>query len=562
MVDLLKAFRRVRGIISRTPLSTGLAALLCAVLSVDGIAEMKKLARRPNLVVVVADDMGFSDAGCYGGEIETPNLDRLAAGGLRFSQCYNNSLCGPSRHCILTGYYYSQTGNLRVENGALRPGWAKLLPHYLKPLGYRCYHSGKWHLTIRPVADAAFARSYLVDDQERYFSPTSHDLDDVPLPAIQRSEGYYATTAIADHAVEFLREHAAAHGQSPFMLYLAFTAPHFPLQAIRDDIAKYKGRYGEGWDTVRQRRWKRLKELGLVNCDLSEKETCVPPPVVLSNVAGGVGDPLSLLGTGETAQAPPWNELSDGQKGFQAMKMAIHAAMITRMDVEIGRVLGQLRAMGAFDNTVVFFVSDNGACATIMIRGDGHDPKAEAGGAASYLCLGPGWANTCNSPFRRYKVWTHEGGISSPLIVHWPQGIPCPAGIRHTPVHFIDFVPTLVELAGGGPDGMHRSASAPALPGRSFARCFSGDTDLGRDCLFFEVPWRGGFHGIRQGDFKLIDYPDATKRSGRSGWELYNIEADRCEMKNLACRMPGKVKELSALWERRHAQFSRQMTSP
>jgi arylsulfatase A-like enzyme len=530
----------------------GLPGLSCAA-----FAEAQP-ADRPNIVFILADDMGFSDAGCYGGEISTPNLDTLAAGGLRFSQCYNNALCVPTRRCLLTGYFFNQAATLRANDGALWPTWIRILPQYLAPLGYRCYHCGKWHLSnLKAVADAGFDRSYLLYDQDRYFSPRRHSLDDVLLPPVERNEGYYATIAIADHAIRFLREHHknADHRRKPFLLYLAFTSPHFPLHALQEDIDPYRDRYLEGWDVIRERRWRRLREMKLVNCDLSTRKAEVPPPVVLTGskqTPWVVKDPLSVLGAGETPLVAPWNELTDAQRKLQAMKMAIHAAMITRMDKEIGRVLDQLRTMNAMQNTIVFFASDNGACATLMIRGDKHDPKAEPGSADSYLCLGPGWANTCCSPFRYHKVWAHEGGISSPLIVHWPARIQSRGEIRHTPVHFVDFIPTLVELASGTID-THKAG--PPLPGKSIVPCFAQDTDLGRDYLFFENRGYGGFRAIRQGNLKIVASHDEP-------WALYDIVTDRCEMNDLASQLPDKVRELSTRWERYRDAFARQAGTP
>ena len=525
--------------------------VVCGLLNSSSAAfAEEKPAAPPNIVFILADDMGFSDAGCYGGEIRTPNLDALAADGLRFSQCYNNGLCVPTRRCLLTGYYFNQTAKLRAGKGALQPAWIRVLPQYLTPLGYRCYHSGKWHLAnLKGVADAGFDHSYLLYDHNRYFSPERHSLDDVLLPPVGRDEGYYATTAIVDYAVEFLREHHLSpdHGSKPFLLYLAFISPHFPLHALQEDIDLYRDRYLQGWDAIREQRWRRLKNIGLVNCDLSQRKTDVPPPVVIET-AGGIKDPLSVLGDAETPLAAPWNELTDARKEFQAIKMSIHAAMITRMDKEIGRMLDQLRASGAMENTIIFFASDNGACATLMVRGDKHDPHAEPGSADSYLCLGPGWANTCCSPFRYHKVWAHEGGISSPLIVHWPAGIQGSGEIRRTPVHFIDFIPTFVELAGGRID---THEPRPPLPGKSIVPCFARDTDLAREYMFFENRGYGGFRANRQGNLKLVASHDEP-------WALYDIATDRCEMNDLANQMPEKVLQMSTSWERCRDTFAQQ----
>jgi arylsulfatase A-like enzyme len=395
-----------------------LASIPCLILLLGcaGAADRGPSRNQPNFLVILADDLGYSDIGCYGGEISTPNLDGLAAGGLRFTQFYNTARCWPTRSCLLSGYYAPQI-RMDPPKGRL-PGWARLLPQELRPAGYRSYHSGKWHVmgAPKPVADGGFDRSYDMTDQDRHFSPKSLREDDRPLPPVKPGSGYYSTSAIADHAVRCLEEHARLHSGEPFFSYLAFISPHFPLHALKEDIDLYRDKYLEGWDVIRERRWKRLKEAGLVSCALSARDPNFHPRYFKKEF-------LDRLGPGEVETSPAWAELNAVQRRFQATKMAIHAAMVHRMDIEIGRVLDQLRAMSAMENTVIVFLSDNGADSTILVRGDGHDPAADPGSAASYLCLGPGWASASNSPFRRHKIWVHERGISTPMIVHWPQGI-------------------------------------------------------------------------------------------------------------------------------------------
>jgi arylsulfatase len=356
-------------------------------------------AARPNVVVILADDLGFSDLGCYGGEIKTPNLDGLAAGGLRFTQFYNTARCWPSRGALLTGYYAQQIRRDSVPgvpSGArgVRPHWAKLLPAMLGPLGYRSYHSGKWHVDGMPLA-AGFDRSYHVEDLGRYFHPRVLYEDDQKRPPVEPGTGYYTTIAIADHGIRYLKEHAEHRAGQPFFLYLAMSAPHFPLQAPPDDIARYRDRYRDGWEAVRAERWRKIQRLGIVKGRLPDVEREVGPPYDFPKA-------LETLGPGEVNRPVPWDTLTDHQRAFQAAKMAIHAAMVERMDREIGRVLNQVRAMGAFENTLIFFLSDNGASAEIMVRDDGHDPTADAGSAGSHLCLGPGWSTVANKPFRRH----------------------------------------------------------------------------------------------------------------------------------------------------------------
>lgn len=502
-------------------------------------------APKPNVVIILADDMGFSDAGCYGGEIQTPNLDRLAANGLRFTQFYNTARCWPTRSSLLTGYYAQQIG-MDPPKGRLPP-WTRVLPHYLKPLGYRCYHSGKWHLlgAPKPVADGGFDRSYLFEDWDRYFSPAKHFEDDRKLAPVKPDSGYYATTAFADHAINYLQDHATNYAAQPFFLYLAFISPHFPLHALPDDIARYRDRYLEGWDVVRQKRSERLRQLKLLDCALPPLDPKFTPRYFKPEV-------LERLGPGETEHTVSWKALTDEQKAFQATKMAIHAAMVDRMDREIGRVLDQLRVMGALDNTVIFFLSDNGADATVMVRGEGHDRNAPAGSWQSFLCLGPGWASASNTPFRWHKIWVHEGGIATPLIVHWPKGIKARGELRRDPGHVIDFVPTLLDLAGGRASNTWNGVAAPALPGRSLVPAFAHDGAVEHEFLFFQ---HEGNRALRLGNWKLV-----SARENENQWELYDLAKDRSEMNNLAAQQLDRARRMETRWTELETAFRRQFS--
>jgi arylsulfatase len=365
------------------------------------------------------------------------------------------------------------------------------------------------------------------------------------LPAIQPQSGYYSTTAIADHAIRCLKEHAQNHSGQPFLEYLAFLSPHFPLHALEQDIARYRDRYLEGWDTIRRRRWQRQREMGLINCALSERDPKTIPRWNLPE-----NELQQRIGPGEAGYAVPWDNLTDEQKRFQATKMAVHAAMIDRMDQEIGRVLDQLKAMGALDDTVIFFVSDNGASAEQIIRGDGHDRAATPGSAKSYLGLGPGWSTAGNAPFRLHKSWVHEGGIASPLIVHWPKGISTGSQLRNAPGHFIDFVPTLLDLAGGEATGGGNDAMRPPLPGRSLVPSFTKDIPIERDHLFFS---HDGHHALRIGYWKLVSLKN-------DDWELYDLSTDRCEMRNLAAEQPDRMRQMAARWKELEARYRQQAT--
>jgi arylsulfatase len=395
----------------------------------------------------------------------------------------------------------------------------------------------------RPIAGAGFDRSYLVADQDRFFSPRKTSLDDKPLPPVKRGSGYYATTVIADRAVEFLREHADKHTGRPFFLYLAFTSPHFPLHALQKDIDRYRERYRVGWDAIRQRRMKRLREAGIVDCELSPRE-----PQTIPHWNFPAERLFTQIGRGEAPRAVAWNDLSDEQRAFQATKMAIHAAMVDRMDREIGRVIEQLEAMGAFENTVIFFLSDNGASAEQIIRGDMHDPAASPGSAESYLCLGPGWSTAANTPLRRHKSWVHEGGIATPLIVHWPRGISARGDLRHDVGHCIDFVPTALELAGTNATDGSDSGEAPPLPGRSLVPAFANDGSVERESVFFS---HIGHRALRMGDWKLV------AARGQDKWALYNLRADRSELHDLADRQAERVRKMEATWKRLDARFRR-----
>lgn len=504
--------------------------------------------RRPNIVIILADDMGFSDPGCYGGEIETPNLDRLAEGGLRFTRFHNTARCWPTRACVLTGYYAQQV-RMDPPKGPLPP-WARVLPHHLQELGYRSYHSGKWHLRGAPraVADGGFERSYMVVDQDRFFSPKRTRLDDVPLPPVAQQSGYYATVAIADHAVGFLRGHAEQHAGQPFFLYLAFTSPHFPLHALQEDIDRYRERYRVGWDEIRRQRFQRLRQAGILDCELS-----APEPETVPHWNFSAERLFADIGEGEAPNAVPWRDLSDEQRTFQATKMAIHAAMVDRMDRQIGRVLEQLRAMGAYQDTAVFFLSDNGASAEQIIRGDMHDTTAPAGSAKSYLCLGPGWSTAANTPFRRHKSWVHEGGIATPLIVHWPAGITARGQLRHDLGHCIDLVPTVLELAGSEKTRASEGGNAPPWPGRSLLPAMRGGPTIPREYLYFS---HGGNRAICQGDWKLVSARDDE------AWSLYDLGPDRSEMVDLSSQHPQRVRKMEATWNELDARYRRQAEAP
>ncbi len=497
-------------------------------------------AKPPNVLLILADDLGFSDIGCYGGEMATPNLDALAAGGLRYTQFYNTARCWPTRAAWLTGYYAQQVNfdtipGLPKAETHKRPAWSHLLPEYLHELGYRAYHSGKWHVDKTPFT-SGFDHSYSYLDYDHNFSPSNHTLDDRPLPPVKLGDNYYSTVAITDHAIDFLKEHHEQHADQPFLAYVAYVVPHFPLQAPAEDIARCKGRYDQGWDAVRATRFQRMQSTLKLPTDLSALEPKVGPPSHNQLAHDQFGDQ-------EIWHETPWSDLTAAQRDWQARKMEVHAAMVERMDREIGRLIAQLKAMEAYDNTLVLFLSDNGASAELMIRGDGHDPSASFGSAKSFLCLGPGWSNAANTPFRRNKTWVHEGGIATPLIAHWPAGIAARGEFRHTVGHVIDLAPTIMHLAGG--TWPPRSDAPVPPPGKDLSPTFASDVDIPRDFLWW---YHTGNRAIRQGDWKLVSAKDEP-------WELFDLSRDRAENHDLANGKPEKVVELKSLWEKELQSF-------
>lgn len=526
----------------RTLQNVIVVSLLFLSVSADS-AHTATAAEPPNIVFILADDMGYSDAGCYGSEIRTPNLDALAASGLRFTQFYNTARCWPTRAALLTGYYPQQIHRdalpeLPGGSQQRRQTWARLLPDLLRPAGYHSYHSGKWHVDGDVLA-GGFERSLNVRNDGNFFTAKGNLLDDQPIEPAADERGYYTTIATVDHAIDCLQQHQRQAAGTPFFQYIAFIAPHFPLHALPEDIERYRDRYLAGWDVLRRERHQRQQAAGLVNTPLSALEIEVGPPYHFPEA-------LQKLGPGEINRPLPWDSLTVEQRQFQAAKMAIHAAMVDRMDQEIGRYLQALQQAGQRENTLIFFASDNGASGEIMVRHGGHDPQAAPGSAASYLCLGPGFSSVANTPLRRHKTWVHEGGISSPLIVNWPKGIRRAGELNNTAAHMIDIVPTVMELAGLTVPDSWNGEQRPPAPGKSLVPTFSADTSIQRDCLWW---LHEGNRAVRVGDWKLV----AAKNDP---WELYNIASDRAEQINLASQHPDKARELEAVWKSQTDAFT------
>jgi arylsulfatase A-like enzyme len=487
---------------------------------------------RPNVVLILADDLGFSDLGCYGSEIATPNLDRLAAGGLRFTQFYNAARCCPTRAALLTGLYPHQAGVGHMNQDWSRFGAAyagglneqsATIAELLGAAGYRSYLVGKWHVanTRDPRGpnfplNRGFDRFYGTFGGGHFFRPDN--LFD-GRAAIKPEGDYYFTDAVTEHAVKFLGEHGRGQKDAPFFLHVCYTAPHFPLHARPEEIAKYRDKYRDGWDALRARRYARQKELGII-------------------------DPRWRLSPRDPV-ARPWAEVED--KDEWALRMAVHAAMVDRMDQGVGQILEAVGRLGAGQNTLVLFLSDNGASAEFIDTwpnpARGHKPGAATGTSESYRTLEIGWANAANTPWRENKMWVHEGGISTPLIAYWPAGIKSSRGARGRLTrevgHVIDFMPTLLELAGVAYPRTFKGRALAPLAGRSLAPVFRGRS-LGARTLAWE---HEGNRAVRVGDWKLV-------ASHGGAWELYDLAADRTEVNNLAAQRPERVGELAARWRR------------
>ena len=535
------------------------ALRLCVCLACSlALSPLNHAFAQTNFLVILCDDLGYSDLGCYGSEIHTPQLDAIAASGKRFSQFYNTARCWPTRSALLTGYYAQQirrdsVPGVKSGGQGQRPSWAKLLPERLAPYGYHSYHSGKWHVDGLPTKNG-FEKSYSLQDHDRHFQPKNHTLDDKPLPAVGPSDHYYSSTEIASRAIEQLGYHQANHQGKPFFSFVAFTAPHFPLHAPRALVEKYKSKYLVGWERIRQQRWEKMKTLGLDFGLLhpSPFEPDIGPPYPFPEA-------IAKLGDGEVNRPVAWDTLTPVQRDFQADKMAVHAAMIEAMDTEIGRIFDFIKQdQGRWDNTLVMFLSDNGASAEIMVRGDGHDPKAPAGSEETYLCLGPGWSSVSNTPFRRHKTWVHEGGIATPMIVHWPASIQADSLPVTGACHVIDIAPTLYQIASGEHSDSKQPWTGPESPGMSFLSELRATGIQPPDHAESRVLWwqHEGNRALRDGDLKIV-------ASGKeSSWELYDLAKDRAETQDLAKERPADLERLIARWTELTEAFRLQATAP
>jgi arylsulfatase A-like enzyme len=504
-----------------------LLAFLCLLAGSPAAAEP---SASPNIILIVADDLGFSDLGCYGGEIRTPHLDQLAAEGLRLTQFYNNAVCNITRAAMITGV------NPRFgKGGLLRPNMATMA-ELLRQAGYATAMSGKWHLgghPTRPI-DRGFNEYYgVMIGAVNYFDPTLPDPPPLkhagpPEPFVHNGtpvksvpKDYYATDAFVDHTVGQIRKLSAE--KRPFFLHLAFTAPHYPLQAPAEDIARYRGRYRDGYGVLRQERYRRLLELGLL-----PKDTRLPAP------DRKLGDWRYDL------EPTEWAALPD--KDWESAKMEVYAAMVDRLDQGIGRIMATLKESKIDDNTLIIFFSDNGGCGSNSSESayKAYKEGQQIGGKDSYILCGPGWATAQSSPFRRFKTWTYEGGISTPMIARWPGRIK-PATISHAVGHVVDLMPTFLEIAGLGYPKQFNGHELIPLEGESLTPILLG----GAARPDREQGWYlYGSRAYRAGKWKVV-WGVTAKR-----WELYDIEADRTETRDLAADFPAVVANLTAAWEK------------
>ena len=522
----------------------------------------------PNIILIMGDDMGYSDLGCYGGEINTPTLDQLAADGLRFTQFYNTARCCPTRASLLTGLYPQQAGIGHMMGDRGTPAYqgdlsqqAVTIAEVLKGAGYSTYMSGKWHVTPYIIENPdkknwprqrGFDKFFgMISGAGSLYDPRSLAEDN---EYVAPREGFYCTTDFTNYALECIEEHET---DNPFFLYLSYTAAHWPMHAPAEDIATYKGKYDDGWDQLRERRYDRMKTMGLVpdDWDLTPRDSFVLA----------------------------WDDPEVEDRDWEIANMEVYAAMVDNMDQGIGRVVNTLKEKGIWENTLIFFLQDNGACAETLnwlksppdeedlvpmkpgelqtqmvptITRDGKPIKVMKDGwpgpPEGYTAYGPQWANASNTPFREYKHWVHEGGISTPLIVHWPQKIQTGGAFRHEPSHLIDIMATCVDVSGTSYPTTYREQEITPMAGVSLVPAFE-ERPLNREAIYWE---HEGNRAVRMGKWKLVSKA-SKKRSflwdkldeiPLAGWELYDMEKDRTEMHNLADQYPERVKEMAAMW--------------
>ena len=487
-----------------------------SIISVTNTLEADPDRTKPNIILIMVDDMGYSDIGCYGGEVKTPNLDKIAKDGLRFTQFYNTAKCHTTRAELMTGNYAYSIGDHNMEHGAT-------FGEVLRTQGYRTLISGKWHQKPLPTT-RGFDRYYgLADGCCNFFNPGVEARDGEGLPgrkgqnrlrrwAIEDNvimgytnpdKDFYTTDAFTDYAMERLVEYKDE--DKPFLLYLPYTAPHYPLHAWPEDIAKYRGKYKIGWDEIRKQRFARMNKMGIIgpNHKLSERAS------------------------------KAWEDLSEKQKDEEDLKMAVYAAMIDRVDQNLGRLFAKVKELKKWENTLILFLTDNGACP----EQPNTTPNIPPGPVESYRTVSVGWANASNTPYRRFKSTDYEGGTRTPFIAHWP-GVIKP-GMTDQVGHIIDISATFRDITGAKYPKTINGNKTKDPVGKSLLPIFHGKTRESHK----EIYWHfGSANAVRQGDLKAV-------RQGRSSWELYDLKADPSEVNNLAKVNPEKTKELGKMWE-------------
>lgn len=490
------------------------------------LAAAAGAAERPNIVIMMADDMGFSDIGCYGSEIQTPNVDKLAANGVRFTQFYNAGRCCPTRASLLTGLYAHLAGVGHMTNEAdfrFDLGYegyrgqlnrqCVTIAEALEPAGYRTLMAGKWHVGTYPgmwPTDRGFARFFgLIRGASNFFRPAPDKLLTLDRQRVIPGKDFYTTDAFTDNAIDFVREADERDDEQPFFLYLAYTSPHWPLHAWPEDIAKYRGRYRQGWQELRKSRLARMQRIGLLkeSVRLTEQDSL------------------------------PWDALPASLQDEMDLRMAVYAAMIDRMDQNIGKLVQTLTELGELDNTLIFFLADNGGCAEggQIGRGPVSNMWTREGYSHSY---GQGWANASNTPFRRFKHWVDEGGIATPLVVQWPEAIEGGGRWVREPAHLIDLMATALDVSGAEyPETLNGNPIRP-LEGESLRPAFGGGS-IDREAIYWE---HEGNRAVRMGKWKLV------AKHGEA-WRLHDMDADRSELRDVGAANASVREQMTALYE-------------
>jgi len=558
---MIQRFKYSQVILIKKYFTLFIVIIFATGIAIQSYAQSKTTKNnKPNIIVILTDDMGFSDIGCYGSEINTPNIDKLAKDGVRFSHFYNTARCSPSRASLLTGLYPHQAGmgHLSTENFT-EAGYVDDLSKNAVTMA-EVFKTAGWHIAKNLVNQNDMSNWPMQRGFQRYFGTLNGSgsfYDPGTLVSnntyITPGDNFYYTNAITDTAVKFIAEHETAN---PFFFYIAYTAAHWPLHAPEKEVQKYKGVYDKGWDAIRATRFNKLQKLGIIT-----KEAVL---------------------TERGVSIPAWENAP--MKDWQARRMEVYAAMIDMMDQGIGKIITTLDKKGMLDNTVILYMHDNGGCAEPL---DSDQPEivmtAEQqkthpfakdsifvgkkpiytrdgqfirsgmgvmpGPANSWVTYGMEWANVSNTPFKMYKHWTHEGGIASPLVIYWPKGVKQKGAIRNQDAHLIDIMATCVDIAGISYPKTYNGHDIQPMEGKSLVGAIN-NLPIQRDFIFWE---HEGNRAIKAGPWKLVSKTEKNKvftEKDQNAWELYNLELDPSETNNLASQYASKVQELALLWEK------------